>query len=78
MGDSSGKTEILKAVFTPREETFSSIRFTIDTAAYADGSHTLTVLKGQDEKTVSFRIDNTAPEVTDKYAGAGVPRDIYD
>lgn len=64
MGDSSGKTEILKAVFTPREETFGSIRFTIDTAAYADGSHTLTVLKGQDEKTVSFRIDNTAPEIT--------------
>lgn len=63
MGDSSGKTEILNAIFIPREETFNSLRYDLDTTNISDGSHVFRAQKAAASKEVSFQVDNTPPQI---------------
>lgn len=63
MGDSSGKIEILNAVFTVDDSSFNSIAYDFDTASVEDGEHTITAELQGETKTVKVNVDNTAPQV---------------
>lgn len=63
MGDSSGKIEILNAVFTVDDSSFNSLAYDFDTKSTEDGEHTVTAELNGETKTVKVNVDNTAPQV---------------
>lgn len=68
MGDSSGKVEILNAVFNLDDSLFPAVRYAVDTTTLSDGTHELVAAQGDQQQTVSFVVDNTAPDITTNMA----------
>lgn len=65
MGDSTGKVEILNAIFTPNDDSFNGLRYELDTKKLVDGEHTLSsnIISLNEKEEVKFLVDNTAPEI---------------
>lgn len=64
MGDSTGKIEILDAVFTAPDSAYTGISYSWNTKEVTDGQHTVSVTDGKKIKTVTVNVDNTAPYIT--------------
>ncbi|WP_146069487.1 lamin tail domain-containing protein [Cryobacterium sp. Y11] len=64
MGDSAGKLDFYDASFTIPSDAFMAVAHSWDTAAVADGAHSVLASNGVDTLTRTVTVDNTAPVVT--------------